>query len=56
MNEVFQLREESHYNLRYTSQRTIPLIRSVYDGRESASYIGTKIWKLIPAAIMQISY
>ena len=39
MNEIFQLREKSHYNLRYTSQFIIPPI-SVYHGSESASYHG----------------
>ena len=33
MNEIFQIREESRYNLRYTSQFTIPPIHSVYNGR-----------------------
>ena len=33
MNEMFQIREESRYNLRYTSQFTIPPIHSVYNGR-----------------------
>ena len=39
MNEIFQLREKSHYNLRYTSQFIIPPI-NVYHGSESASYHG----------------
>ena len=43
MNEVFHLRKESHYNLRYTSQFTIPPIRSVYNGRGSVSCIGPKL-------------
>ena len=34
MNEIFQIREESRYNLRYTSQFTILPIHSVYNGRE----------------------
>ena len=34
MNEIFQIREESRYNLRYTSQFTIPPIHSGYSGRE----------------------
>ena len=48
MGEVFQIREESRYNLRYTSQSTIPPIHSVYNGRESVSFMGPKISKLIP--------
>ena len=54
MNEIFQLREESHYNLRYTSNFFIPLIHSVYHGSESTSYLGPKIWELIPPVIRQI--
>ena len=53
MNEIFQLREKSHYNLRYTSEFIIPSIYSVYHGRESASYLGPKIWELIPPIIWQ---
>ena len=33
MNEIFQIREESRYDLRYTSQFTIPPIHGVYNGR-----------------------
>ena len=55
MNEIFQIREESRYNLRYTSQFTIPPIQSVCNGRESVSYIGPKIWELIPHAFKQIN-
>ena len=55
MNEIFQLREESHYNLRFISQFRSPPIRSVYNGRESVSYIASKIWELIPSAVGQIN-
>ena len=34
INELFQLREESHYNLRYTSIFVIPPIHNVYHGSE----------------------
>ena len=54
MNEIFQIREESRYNLRYTSQFTIPPIYSVYNGRESVSFMSPKMWKLIPPAFKQI--
>ena len=56
MNEVFQLREESHYNLRYTSQFTIPLIRSVYNGKESTSNISNKIRKLISPTTQKLKF
>ena len=51
MNEIFQHREESHYNLRYTSKFVIPPIHIVYHGSECASYFGPKIWELIPPVI-----
>ena len=54
MNEIFQLTEKSHYNLRYTSEFIIPPIHSVYHGSESASYSGPKLWELIPTVIRQI--
>ena len=56
MNEVSQLRGESHYNLFYTSQFTSPPIRSVYNGRECASHIGPKIRELILPPIRQIAF
>ena len=51
MNEIFQLREEFHENLRYTSKFVIPRIHSDYHDRDSASYFGPKIWELIPPVI-----
>ena len=54
MNEIFQLRDKSHYNLRYTSEFIIPPIHSVYHGSESVSYLGPKIWDLISSLIRQI--
>ena len=51
MNEIFQLREESYYNLRYKSNFVIPLIHSVYHGSESAPYMRPKNWELIPPGI-----
>ena len=56
LNEIFQIREESHYNLRYTSNFAVPPIHSVYHGSESASYLGPKIWELIPLVIQQIVF
>ena len=55
MSEIFQIRQESRYNLRYTSQFTIPTIHSVYNGKESVIFMGPKIWKLIPRAFKQIN-
>ena len=51
MNEVFKLKGNPHYNLRHTSQFSVDSIHSVYNGAESASYLGPKIWKQIPSEI-----
>ena len=54
MNEIFHFIKKPHYNLRYTSEFIIPSIHSVYHGSESASYLGPKLWELIPTVIRQI--
>ena len=51
MNEVFKLRNTPHFNLRHTSHFSTDPIHSVYNGTESASYLGPKIWEQIPAEI-----
>ena len=51
MNEVFKLRNTPHYNLRHTSLFSTEPIHSVFNGTESASYLGPKIWEQIPAEI-----
>ena len=51
MSEVFKLRGMLCYNLRQTSQFSTDPIQSVYNGTESASYLGPKIWEQIPAEI-----
>ena len=43
MNDIFKLRENTHYDLRHTSQFLIDPIHSVFNGSESASYLGPKI-------------
>ena len=47
-NEVFKLREETHYHLRHTTQFLVDPIHSVFNGSESASYWSPKIWEQIP--------
>ena len=51
LSEVFKLRDTPCYNLRHTSQFSTDLIHCVYNGTESASHLGPKIWQQIPAEI-----
>ena len=55
MNEIFQLREYNHYNLYETSQFIVLHFHSVFNGSKSVSFLGIKIWELIPFGIKQVS-
>ena len=47
VTELFEQRNEQHYDLRKDSQFTIPPIRTVYYGSESISLVGPKIWNIL---------
>ena len=51
MNEVFKLRGETHYDLRHTAEFLVDPIYRVFNGSESASYFGPKIWEQIATEI-----
>ena len=51
MNDIFKLRESTHYTLRHNSQFLVNPIHSVFNGSESASYLGPKISEEIPTDI-----
>ena len=48
MNRVFKLNSDSHYNLRQILQFSRSLVKSVHHGIESISYLGPKIWDILP--------
>ena len=56
MNDIFKLRGEKTYNLRKLSQFYRPKINSVYNGTESVSFLGPKIWHLVPNELKDIGY
>ena len=47
LNEIFQKRALP-YNLRRNSNFSSRQVHSVYHGTESLSFLGPKIWELIP--------
>ena len=49
----FLLVKQSHYNLRRCNDFRIPSTRTVYYGSESISYLGPKIWNILPDEIKQ---
>ena len=54
MNDIFKLRDEQIYNLRKLSQFYRPKVNSVYNGTGSVSFLGPKIWNLVPNELKDI--
>ena len=48
MNDIFKQKDNSHSNLRQTSESSRPLVKSVCKGSESVSFLETKIWDMLP--------
>ena len=42
-----------HYNIRQNRDFKIRSVKSVYHGSESISYLGPKIWEIVPAKIKE---
>ena len=54
MNDIFKLRGEQTYNLRKLSQFYRPKVNTLYNGTESMSSLGPKIWDLVPNELKDI--
>ena len=52
MQEIFKLKDQPHYNLRYNYLFFRPLVKSVYKGTESLSFLGPQIWDMLPETYM----
>ena len=46
--DIFTQRINNHYNLRHINHFETPFVRTVYNGTESVSYLGPKIWDIAP--------
>ena len=55
MTDILKIRENTHYNLRHASQFLVDPIHSVFNGSESASYLGPKLWEQIPFEIKMLT-
>ena len=53
--DLFEQRNEQHYNLRNWAQFSLPAIRTVYHGSESISFLGPKIWNMLPDKLKNAS-
>ena len=47
LQEIFKLKDQPQYNLRYNFLFSKPLVKSVYNGTESLSFLGPKIWDIL---------
>ena len=48
VNELFEVRHENPYSLKENSQFSRPLVKLVYHGTEKLSYLGPKVWDILP--------
>ena len=48
MNDIFKLRENTHYSLRHNSQFLVNPTHSVFNSSKSVSYSGYKTWEQTP--------
>ena len=48
MNGIIEVRNKHPYNLRRNSQFFRPLVKSVYHRTRSLSYLGLKVWDILP--------
>ena len=48
MNSIFMQKNNNWYNLRQVSKFVRPLMKSVYQGSEWVSFLGLKIWDMLP--------
>ena len=48
LEAIHILRSNTHFNLGYTPTLRTEPVHSVFNGSESASYLGFKIWEQIP--------
>ena len=55
MQEIFRFRNSSRYNLRSQNTFEIPFRNHVYNGTESISYLGPKVWELVPDNLKSIN-
>ena len=53
-NNIFKLRAENPYNLRQVYEFSRPVVKSIYHGTESISYLGPKIWDTLPGKLKNI--
>ena len=52
-SDIFKERTNNQYTLRNRNHFVIPRVHTVYHGTESITYLGPKIWDIVPEEIKQ---
>ena len=55
MREIFRLKDQRHYLLRYNYLSSRPLVKSVDEVTESLSFLGPKIWDMLQVTYKDMS-
>ena len=53
--DLFEIRDQSHYNFRKNDYFAIPKVKTVLNGSESISVLGPKTWNSLPEELKQIN-
>ena len=51
--DIFSCNSRGNYDLRYQSEFSRPLVKSLFDGTETISYLDQRIWDLVPLEMKQ---
>ena len=51
--DIFSSNSRANYDPRYQSESSRPLVKSVFNGRETISYLDPRIWDLVPLEMKQ---
>ena len=54
ISDIFTQQTEFCYNLRHQNDFRVPFVRTVKHGSESISYLGPKIWNILPVDLKQL--
>ena len=50
---IFKIRDNVSYDLRHLSDFEVPRVSSLYNGTETMSYLGPKVWDILPNEIKE---
>jgi hypothetical protein len=53
VSQIFPRNDNNHYNTRNFSDFIVPCIKTVHYGTETISYLGPKVWDIIPSNIKE---